>query len=217
VCDALFSAGMHERMTLLVESGPIGGLPASGIYFGASLSPRQIISSAEMFRLCQERLDATCLGVLEMDGCGDVNVSRRSESPRDYVGPGGFIDLAAAARTIVFVSGWMVRGEMAVDDGRVRIVRRGAPKFVDRVREITFDGGRALAAGKRVFYATPVALFRLTARGMEIASVMPGIDVRRDILGVAAGRIVPPDGDPPVVPRSVVSGDGFALALGRGV
>src|SRR5262249_15928975 len=125
---------------VLVESGAMGGLAASGVYFGASLSPKRIVSSAEMFALCAERLDATCLGVLEADGEGNVNVSRRSDGVRDYVGPGGFIDLSTAAETIVFVSGWMVHGEMRLADGAIRIVRRGAPKFVERVREITFSG-----------------------------------------------------------------------------
>jgi propionate CoA-transferase len=212
VCAALYAAGMHEEITLLVESGPIGGLPAPGLYFGASFSPRWIISSAEMFRLCYERLDATCLGALEVDGDGNVNASRRGDSPRDYVGPGGFIDLSTAAKTIVFVSGWAIHGEMALEDGHVRIVDRGTPKFVERVREITFNGQRALAAGKRVLYATPVGLFRLTARGMELASVMPGFDVRRDILDATPMRVVLPEsGDPSIVPPPVVSGDGFAL------
>ena len=133
VAEVLFDAGLHEPLTLLVESGPVGGVPASGVYFGASLSPQHILSSAEMFRLCYDRLDATCLGVLEADGEGNVNVSRRSEGVRDYVGPGGFIDLTTAARMIVFVSDWMVRGEMQVENGVVRVLQRGAPKFVERV------------------------------------------------------------------------------------
>jgi len=214
VCEVLFDTGLHEQVTLLVESGPVGGLPASGVYFGASLSPRRILSSAEMFKLCAERLDATCLGVLEADGEGNVNVSRRSEGVRDYVGPGGFIDLTADAAVIVFVSGWMVRGEMRVEGGSVRVVRRGAPKFVPRVREVTFSGPRALAAGKRVFYATPVGLFRLTEQGMELVSIMPGIDLRRDVLEVGSMRIALPRPDAiAVVPRPVVTGDGFELRL----
>ncbi len=165
-----------------------------------------------MFALCYERLDATCLGALEVDGEGNVNVSRRGAGPREYIGPGGFIDLTAAARTIVFVSGWMVHGEIAVAGDAVRVVRRGAPKFVERVREITFNGPRALAAGKQVFYATPVGLFRLTRRGMELARVMPGVDVRHDVLDVAGMPIVLPEGgDVPQVPAAVVSGAGFTL------
>ncbi len=210
-CQMLFAAGLHERITLLVESGPLGGLPAPGAYFGAAFSPEKILSSAEMFRLTYERLDATCLGVLEADGTGSVNVSRRSNSVADYVGPGGFIDLTTAAGTIVFVSGWMVGGAMDVEDGKVRLRRRGVPKFVERVREITFNGPRALTAGKRVFFATPVGLFQLTSRGMELTQVMPGIDIRNDILDVATMPIVLPDtGTVPLAPRGIVTGTDFA-------
>lgn len=214
VCDALLAAGLHDAITLLVESGPVGGLPAPGLFFGASFSPREIISSIEMFKRCYARLDATCLGVLEADGEGNVNVSRRSDDVRAYVGPGGFIDLTTAARTIVFVSDWMVDGELALEEGRVRVAKRGRPKFVSRIREITFNGPRAVAAGKRVYYATPVGLFRLTRAGMELASVMPGIDVRRDILDVASMRIVVPETVAlPIVPRAIVTGDGFGPSL----
>jgi propionate CoA-transferase len=215
VCELLFAAGVHEQITLLVESGPVGGVPAPGVYFGASFSPKRILSSAEMFKLCYDRLDATCLGVLEADSDGNVNVSRRSDAVHDYVGPGGFIDLTAAAPTIVFVSGWMVHGELAVECATVRVTRRGAPKFVERVREITFSGPRARAAGKHVFYATPVGLFELTERGMELTSVMPGIDVRRDVLDVASMRIVLPERAVPTVPSSIVTGQGFAPRLGH--
>lgn len=215
ICEILFAAGLHEDVTLLVESGPIGGVPAPGVYFGASFSPRRIVSSAEMFRLCDERLDATCLGVLEADGAGNVNVSRRSDGVRDYVGPGGFIDLTAAASTIVFVSDWTVHGETVVENGAVRVVRHGRPKFVARVREVTFNGPRALAAGKCVLYATPVGLFQLTSRGMELVRVMPGIDVRRDVLErTAMPVIVPAAGTIPLVPAAVVTGEGFAPRLG---
>jgi len=214
VCRMLCAAGLHEVVTLLVESGPVGGVPAGGVYFGAAFSPTRIVSSAEMFALCYRRLDATCLGALEVDGDGHVNVSRRSDGLRDYVGPGGFIDLTTAARTIVFVSAWMVGGEIAVENGSLRVVRRGAPKFVAHVREICFNGRRAVAAGKRVFYATPVGLFRLTARGLELVRVMPGIDVRRDVIDVARMRVVLPEsGEVPTVSRAIVTGEGFALRL----
>ncbi len=214
VAQIFFTAGALDDVTFLVESGPVGGLPAPGAYFGASLHPRRIISSAEMFALCYERLDATCLGVLQADSEGNVNVSRRGTGPQGFVGPGGFIDLSTAAHTIVFVSAWTKHGEIAVDGAKLRVRRAGEPKFVECVDEITFNGPRARAAGKDVFYATHVGLFHLGARGMELAAVMPGIDVRRDILAATPMRIaLPHSGDVPVVPASVISGEDFHLAL----
>lgn len=185
VAAAMVEAGWHDRVTFLVESGPVGGVPAPGVYFGAAIHPERLVSSAEMFRMTGERLDATCLGALQVDAAGNVNVSLRAPGPCGFVGPGGFIDLSTAARTIVFVSQWMQGGAMTLSGGRVRIARRGAPKFVPRVDQITFNGRRALAAGKQVFWATPVGLFTLTRRGVELTAVMPGIDVERDVLDVA--------------------------------
>ena len=201
-------------VTFAIESGVIGGLPASGVYFGAALCPRAIHSSAQVFRQWSRHLDATCLGALQVDSLGNVNVSRRGDGPRHYVGPGGFIDLTAAARVIVFVSPWMVHGEPVIADGRLRIARAGAPKFVERVDEITFDAARALAAGKRVFYATHVGLFRLTGRGVELAAVMPGIDVRRDILGATPMRILRPrSGRVPLLPTELLDGGASLVAM----
>jgi propionate CoA-transferase len=200
VCRVIFETGRLSDLTFLVESGVVGGLPAPGLYFGAALCPERIVSSAEMFKLCGEKLDATCLGALQVDSHGNVNVSKRGSGPRDYVGPGGFIDLTEAAKTIVFVSAWMARGEFAVDAGKLRLAKAGTPKFVERVDEVTFNGRRAVDAGKRVFYATHVGLFQLTKRGMELVGVMPGIDIRRDILAHTGMKIVLPEsGQVPVV------------------
>lgn len=200
VCRVIFETGRLGDLTFLVESGVVGGLPAPGLYFGAALCPERIVSSAEMFKLCNEKLEATCLGALQVDSHGNVNVSKRGAGVRDYVGPGGFVDLTEAAKTIVFVSAWMAHGQFAVEDGKLRLVKPGTPKFVDHVDEVTFNGRRAVAAGKHVFYATHVGLFQLTERGMELVRVMPGIKVRRDILAHTAMKIVLPEsGHVPVV------------------
>jgi propionate CoA-transferase len=217
VPPVVFTAGLLDDVTFLVESGIVGGLPAPGVYFGAGLCPQEIISSAQLFTRCAARLDATCLGALQVDGAGNVNVSKRGDGAGHYVGPGGFIDFCAAAKTIVFVSAWMHRGEIAVDGAKLRIVKRGAPKFVDQVDEITFNGRHALEAGKRIFYVTHVGVFELTERGMELTCVTPGIDVRRDILDFAPMQVqLPASGDLPRVPRSIVSGENFALRRAAG-
>jgi propionate CoA-transferase len=202
-------------VTFLVESGVVGGLPAPGPNFGAAFSPRALVSTAKLFERCGRHLDVACLGALEVDSAGNVNVSRRGRGVRNYIGPGGHVDFTAAADTVLFVTGWMRGGQMAVENGAVRMCAAGAPKFVDRVGEITFNGARALRAGKRVLYVTPVGVFRLARKGLELVRVMPGIDVRRDILDVARAKIVIPAGRIPTISPATVSGAGFDLPILR--
>jgi propionate CoA-transferase len=207
----LFEAGRMADVTFVVESGVIGGLPAPGVYFGAALCPQRIVSSAEVFELCYARLDATCLGVLQADSAGNVNVSKRGAGARHYVGPGGFMDLSSAADTVVFVSAWRARGDITVQGDSLHIGKSGVAKFVDHVDEITFCGPRAVRAGKRVFFATHVGLFRLTRRGMELVGAMPGVDVRNDILDSTTMKVVlPRSARVPVLPRSLFTAAGWA-------
>lgn len=203
---ALFESGRAGAFRFLVESGTVGGVPAPGPYFGAAFGPKKIVSTADLFARCKSRLDAACLGALEIDATGDVNVSKRGRGVRRYVGPGGFLDFTSAARTIVFVSRWMRGGEMRVEDGAVRIVRRGQPKLVARVAERCFDAARALRAGKRIFYVSSIGVLQATPSGLVLARVMPGIDIQRDVLAVAPFRIaLPASGVVPVVERAVLA------------
>jgi len=59
VSRVLFEAGMFKYVTLFTESGVIGGLPAPGVFFGAAACPEKMISSAEVFKMCYQRLDGT--------------------------------------------------------------------------------------------------------------------------------------------------------------
>jgi propionate CoA-transferase len=98
----------------------------------------------------------------------------------------------------------MARADVRAGMDSLRIAQRGTPKFVEQVDEITFSGPRALAAGKRVFYATHVGLFELTERGMTLTGLMPGIDLRRDVLDATAMRIVlPASGRVPTLPATL--------------
>ena len=53
-----------------------------------------------------------------------------------------------------------------------------------------FHGPSAVARGQRVLYVTERAVFELTARGMALIEVAPGIDVAQDILPGMAFRPV---------------------------
>lgn len=101
---------------------------------------------------------------------------------------------------------------MQIVGGRLVIVKPGQHKFIERVSEITMSGAQALAKKKNVFYVTNVGVFQLTAKGMMLIEVMPGIDIRKDILEACPMRVVLPDnGEVPVTEISIVTGLGFKL------
>ncbi len=218
VCLVLHRHGILEHITLFTESGVIGGVPAPGIFFGAAVNPSRIISSAEVFRMCEERLDTAIVGALQADSDGNVNVSKRAERISSYVGPGGLIDLTTAAKTVIFVTKWMEGEKIRLAGPRVRIVEAGKPKFVSRVDEVTFSGKEALKAGKQVYYVTTVGVFQLTERGMELSRVMPGLDIQSDIMTTTSMSIVPPETrSVPLVEESILNDKGFQLRLRDGV
>ena len=216
VCRQLTESGVIEDITFFTESGVVGGLPGPGIFFGAAACPETMVSSAEIFKRAHRELDVTILGILEVDSEGNVNVSKRGEGPLNYVGPGGFIDFSTSAKVVLFVGSWMAHPKMEIQEGEVRIIERGKPKFIESVDEITFSGQQALKDGRKVFYVTPVGVFSLTRRGLELVRVMPGIDVQKDILDFAPAKIVLPEsGEVPTVDASVVTGDGYAIEIAR--
>ena len=214
VSRLLHESGAMEHITLITESGVLGGLAAPGIFFGAAVNPNEIVSSAEVFRRMYKHLDGALLGILQADSAGNINVSKRGDGPLNYVGPGGFIDITTCAENCFFVGSWGDRAEIVLENGKMRVVNPGKPKFVDQVDEITFNGQEALRRGKKVFYVTHVGAFQLTPRGMELIRVMPGIDVRRDIVNAVPMKVVLPEtGDVPVVDRSIITGENFKLTF----
>lgn len=214
VCRLIYESGPANHVRFFSESGVLGGLPAPGVFFGAAVCPEEMVSSARIFHDCYEHLDASILGVLEFDASGNVNVSKRGEGATHFVGPGGFIDFSTNAENVFFVSSWMVGGDMRIEDGRLAILKRGKVKLVDAVRQITFNGAHALNGRQNIFYITNVGAFKLTGNGLELIRLVPGVDVRRDILEPTNNAVkVPESGDIPVAPSSVMTGEGFKIVL----
>jgi propionate CoA-transferase len=173
-------------------------------------------SSAWMFRHYRDHLDATVLGFLEVDGAGNVNVSRRGPQLTDYVGPGGLPSITASAKTCLFVGTFMQGARWRIADGRMVLEQAGQPKLIEAVSEITFNGDEALKAGKECWYATSVGAFRLSAGGLVLEIIMPGLEVERDIRPNCGVRFGLPPGGPIEAPASVLSGLDYALAWGVG-
>ena len=56
------------------------------------------------------------------------------------------------------------------------------PKFVNKIRSVSFSAKQAIKNGQKVLYVTERCVFRLTPRGLKLIESYPGIDVQKDII-----------------------------------
>lgn len=171
-----------DLITLTAEPGVIGGIPASGMDFGAAINTQAVIDQPYQFDFYDGGgLDIAFLGLAQADHSGNLNVSKFG--PR-LAGAGGFINISQSAKKVVF-TGTFIAGqlELKYHNGALQIVRDGnIRKFVRKVEHVTFSGDVARKSGKPVLYITERCVFRLTSDGLELTEIAPGVELDRDIL-----------------------------------
>ena len=173
---------VQDLLSLAVDSGVIGGVPMSGLDFGTAANYQAVIDHACAFDFIDGGgLDAAFLGFGECDALGNVNASRFGKR---IPGCGGFIDISQNAKKVVFVGTFSSGGlEVAIEDGRIRIVNEGRiPKFVERIGQTTFSAGYARRAGQEVLFVTERCVIRLAEGGLAVTELAPGVDLERDVL-----------------------------------
>ncbi|MDH5287168.1 MAG: acyl CoA:acetate/3-ketoacid CoA transferase [Betaproteobacteria bacterium] len=185
----LIEEGQGDAVTWAIEQGPVGGVPAPGFPFGCAYNAEAIFPSPYQFTYFQGGgSDCGLLSFLEIGADGSVNVSKLGSHPHVTAGCGGFVDITARARKLVFSGYFRAAGiELAIEDAKMRIVREGRfAKFVPAVEQVTFSGRRALEQGQRAIYVTERCVIELRPEGLTVTEVAPGIDVERDVVRQAA-------------------------------
>ena len=176
--------GILQDIAITVEAGGVGGLPAPGVAFGATIGADMICDMATQFDFYDGGgLDICFLGGLEADAQGNVNAHKLAGG---YAGIGGFANITHATKTIVFCMSFTTKRLAAArENGEVRIAREGAiAKFKKEIAAVSFSGRNALRRGQRVLYVTERCVFELTENGLALREVYPGIDEARQIRGM---------------------------------
>ena len=173
--------GISKDITFTVEAGGIGGLPAPGIAFGATIGADMICDMASQFDFYDGGgLDICFLGGLEADKDGNVSVHKMEGG---YAGIGGFANITFATKTIVFCMSFTAKGLVtAEENGKVQIKQEGSiQKFRQKVSAVSFSGKNAVKRGQKVLYVTERCVFELTGKGLKLKEVFPGIDEMQQI------------------------------------
>ena len=173
--------GILKDIVTTVEAGGIGGLPAPGVAFGATIGADMISDMATQFDFYDGGgLDICFLGGLEADKHGNVNVHKMSGG---YPGIGGFANITFATKTIVFCMSFNTKGLVAVNENDgVTIKQEGSiAKFKKEIAAVSFSGKNAVKRGQRVLYVTERCVFELTENGLKLKEVYNGIDEKTQI------------------------------------
>jgi acyl CoA:acetate/3-ketoacid CoA transferase len=188
VPEILLEEGLEDEVTWVIEQGAVGGIPLTGFAFGCAANAQAFVPSPQQFIYFQGGgFDCSLLSFLEIDADGNVNVSRLAKRPYLTAGVGGFIDITARARKLVF-SGYFTTGgsQLEVKDGALCILHEGkVSKLVPQAEHVTFSGKRGIALGQHVTYVTERCVMTLTADGPMVVEIAPGVDLDRDVLGKA--------------------------------
>jgi propionate CoA-transferase len=174
--------GVSDQLLITTEGGVVGGVAGNGGDFGMAYNAEAIIEHQAQFDFIDGGgLDFSCLGLAQADEQGNINVSKFGTRAN---GPGGFINIAQTAKSLVFTGTFTAGGlKEEIKDGKLNILQEGkAKKFLNQVEQITFSGPYAASVNQHVLYVSERAVFQLIDGKVTLIEIAPGVDLQKDIL-----------------------------------
>ena len=192
----LIEEELNGAVTWIIEQGAVGGVPLLEFQFGCASNAEAIVPSPYQFTYFQGGgFDASLLSFLQIDQSGSVNVSKLGVRPHVTAGAGGFVDITARAKKIVFSGFFTAGASLDLKDGQLVIAKEGkVKKLVNEVEQVSFSGRRAVSQGQDITYVTERCVMRLTDNGIVVTEIAPGVHLERDVLDQSEFRLkVAPD------------------------
>ena len=122
------------------------------------------------------------MGTGQVDQYGNVNSTRMGDRAP---GSGGFVDITATAKKVVFCGTFTAKGlKVAFDEEKgVTILQEGeVKKMVKSVQQISYNAKYATANGQQMLFISERCVFEYTPEGMKLIEIAKGIDLQKDIL-----------------------------------
>jgi len=182
VSNTAADENVSDLMSLTIELGAFGGVPAQGMDFPAAINPDCIVDHPNMFDFYDGGgLDICFLGAAQIDEEGNTNVSKFGPK---VVGPGGYVNISSSSKKVVFCGTLTASGaEYEVADGTIKILKEGKiKKFVKECDHVTFSGKYSAKRGQEVVYVTERAVFTLENGEVTLIEIAPGLDVEKDVI-----------------------------------
>lgn len=188
--------GVMDSITMISESGSVGGVPGGGPDFGCHWNVEASVDQCEHFDWFDGTgLDFGVFGLSEAQEDGSINTSFLNGVT---LGVGGFSNITAGAKIGLFIGTFTAKGlKEKIENGKLVIEEEGKlKKFVKKCLQLTFDANIALANGKKLLYITERCVFEKVKEGLKLIEIAPGVDLQKHILDQMDFKPIIPEGGP---------------------
>ena len=195
--------GCGDYITMISESGAIGGVPGVGTNFGAHFNVESLSDQGDHFNFFDHGgLEFGSFGLSEVDPTGGINTSLLNGILK---GVGGFMNIAATARKAIILGTFTAGGlKTSCKDGKLVIEKEGKiKKFVQKCPQLSFSCIESVKGGQELYYVTERAVFQGTTKGIKLIEIAPGVDLQKDILDQMEFKPEMLEGGPKLMPAGI--------------